>query len=205
MNPSHHPVLLPFTALILLIATCLIPTAVADNPSSNTVISLYPGWNCVSVPRVLADGSDTGAIFRNVNLANHSMWAYNGSVSCWVRVTDATRIRPLEGFWVYSLNRTDVPLTYRNDPIQVPPVRKLPAGWSIIGFTDRSPASARDTLITVQKSWTIAIPYNATRQSFETAMVNGGSGEQSEQRLMHPMQGYWVYMNQKGDLAAMGV
>ena len=205
MNTSLHPGLLPFTALILLIATCAIPAAVADTTTSNTAIPLYPGWNCISVPRVLADGSDTGAIFQSVNLANHSMWAYNGSINRWARVTDTTKIRPLEGFWVYSFNRTDVPLTYRNDPIQVPPVRKLPAGWSIIGFTDRSPASARDTLITVQKSWTIAIPFNAANQTFETAIVNGGSGEQSDQRLMHPMQGYWVYMNQAGDLAAIGV
>jgi hypothetical protein len=97
-----------------------------------------------------------------------------------------------------------VPLVFSTDPTQVPPTKQLATGWNSIGFTGVNPATARDTLISVNSSWTQAMGFIAPAQAYDTQIIHGGTGQFSDSRLMFPTNGYWLYMTSPGTLSAIG-
>jgi len=180
-----------------------IKTISTNSPDANN-INLETGWNFVSVPKVLAAGSNTGAIFNNVDTGGHSIWSYDAFNQTWNRVLPTTLVQPLFGYWIYSTSPNVVPLSFSTDPTQVPPTKQLATGWNSIGFTGVDPATARDTLISVNASWTQAMGFNANAQAYDTQIVHGGSGQFSDLRLLFPTDGYWLYMTSPGTLSAIG-
>jgi len=168
-------------------------------------ITLGEGWNMVSVPKKLAPGYDTGSIFKNVMTEGRTIWEYDGSIHNWVPLYEDTPVLPLYGFWIYSKYPTTVPIKFDPNPLQIPPTRTLVKGWELIGFTGTIPASARDTLISVRNNWTQAMGFDTTAYQYDIQIINGGSGQFSDERLMHPTKGYWLFMTGPGDLSAIGV
>lgn len=181
------------------------PITTTTTPVPYDKIGLKSNWNFVSVPKVLAEGNNTGSIFSAVDRAGHSIWYYDGFQKLWVRIDANTIIRPLEGIWIFSRTPMDVPLKFDTNPIMLPPTKKLAQGWNTVGFTGFTPATARDTLLSVKSNWTQTIGFDATAQAYEASIINGGSGEHSDQRIMYPTKGYWVYMNGAGEITAIGV
>jgi hypothetical protein len=176
-----------------------------SSTSSTLSITLQPGWNFVSTPKRLSAGNNTGLIFANVNTQAHSIFRYNATSQAWEVIAPGTIISPLDGFWVYSAQQTAVPLNFDNNPSQsLPPTKTLAAGWNGIGFGDVNPATAHDTLSSVNSLWSIAIGYDANGQMFEISIINGGTGTHSDIRQMLPTKAYWLFMNQPGTLAALG-
>ncbi|QYZ80130.1 hypothetical protein E2N92_12180 [Methanofollis formosanus] len=195
-------------------------------PGSLDVIALAPGWNFVSVPTALAAGNDTAAVFAAVDTASHSVFRYDTANGAWVALKAADRIAPLEGFWIFANRSTTVPLTFSTAlPVQ-PAARDLSPGWNAVGVAaappERAvaaaggggggggsyvvgPASARDALLSVNGKWTTLIGFDAGRQTFETAIVSGGSGAYADSRLVYPQQGYWLYMTEPGTLCGLAV
>ena len=47
--------------------------------------------------------------------------------------------------------------------------------------------------------------FDAGHQVFETAVINGGSGEYADDRMVYQGRGYWLYMTGPGTLCAIGV
>jgi len=180
-----------------------IKTIFTNSPDANN-ISLSAGWNFISVPKVLATGSNTGAIFGNVNTGGHSIWQYDAASQTWTRVTPTTLVQPLFGYWIFSTTPTVVPLTFSTDPTQVPPTRQLATGWNAIGFTGVNPASSHDTFVSVNTSWTQSMGFIASSQVYDTQIIHGGSGQFSDSRLLFPTDGYWLYMTSPGTLSAIG-
>ena len=176
----------------------------APQPSEYNLV-LGEGWNLVSVPKKLAPGHDTGSIFNNVTTEGRTIWEYEAAINNWVPVYADTQVLPLYGFWIYSKYPATVPLKFDPNPLQVPPSRKLAKGWELIGFSGTIPASARDTLISVRNNWTQAMGFNTTLYQYDIQVINGGSGQFSDERLMHPSKGYWLFMTGPGDLSAIGV
>ena len=174
-------------------------------PPSPDNLTLSPGWNFISVPRPLAAGNDTAMIFAGVNTTGRSVLRYNTTIRDWTQLDKEDRIVPLEGFWVYSANPTTVPLNFSTDPLLPPAERILSAGWNAVGTTGTAPATARDTLYSVNAQWTTLIGFNAGSQSFESGVVNGGSGANADTRSVYPGRGYWLHMTGPGTLCALGV
>ena len=160
----------------------------------------------ISVPRTLAEGYNTAAsVFGNVPTGDHAIWEYDSFTSKWVQMEEDSPVRPLYGIWIYSTSSYSVPLYFQTDDITVPPERNLPAGWSCIGFTGFIPASARDTLLSVFDQWSQSIGWDAEYQVYETPIINGGEPPFSDDRLLYPTKGYWLYMSDPGILSALGV
>ena len=168
-------------------------------------LNLGEGWNLVSVPKKLAPGYDTGSIFKDVDTEGRTIWEYDGVAHNWVPINANTSVLPLYGFWIYSKSPTTIPLKYDPNPLQIPPTRHLVQGWNLIGFSGTIPASARDTLISVRNIWTQAMAFDATAYKYEVQIINGGSGQYNDSRMMNPTKGYWLFMTGPGDLSAIGV
>jgi len=167
-------------------------------------LTLSPGWNFVSILRPLAAGNDTTAIFAGVDVDGHSALRYDTANRSWINLKPTDRLAPLEGIWIYSAGPTTVPLNFSTDPLTPPAERTLAAGWNAIGVTGTAPATARDTLYSVNGQWTNLLGYDAGRQAFETGIVNGGSGANADTRSVYPGRGYWLYMTGPGTLGAIG-
>lgn len=176
---------------------------ITPGPIDPTNISLYSGWNFISVARSLSDSaSNASDIFRNVPTGGHAIWSYDPLGQYWNQVLTNTKIEPLYGYWIYSVTPTTINLTFKNDPLQAPPTRNLPSGWAAVGFTGSTPATSKDTFSSVKNSWIYARGFDNARQQWEQTMVNGGQGENT---YLYPSKGYWLYMETAGTLAAIGV
>ncbi|MBN1167967.1 MAG: hypothetical protein JXA44_12685 [Methanospirillaceae archaeon] len=177
------------------------------NASKNTdIMILEGGWNFVSVPKRLASGENTAAIFHMLNSDGRSIWAYESddtTFGAWKTLKESDKISPLNGYWVYSAKPATITLSYSNDPLSTPPLRDLKPGWNAIGFASITPATARDALLSAKKSWIEIIGFDAKTQSSLPAILNGGDGEHSDKTYLTPMQGYWCLVNESCMYAAL--
>ena len=78
------------------------------------------------------------------------------------------------------------------------------SGWNMFGFTGNTPASARDSLLSIRSSWTEVIGWDPASQQFETTIVNGGSNDQADSRMLLPTRSYWVFVTESCSLASIG-
>ncbi len=176
-----------------------------EPPPSGPALTLHPGWNFISVPRLLAAGNDTAAIFAGVRTDNRSIFRYDTAAGDWVALDKDDRIAPLEGFWIYSVGPATVPLNFSTTLPVSPAERALSTGWNAIGTTSGAvPPTARDALFSVSGQWTNLIGFDAETQAFETAIVNGGRDAYADSRQVYPGRGYWLSMTGPGTLYAIG-
>ena len=178
---------------------------VTDVPLPGENLTLSPGWNFISIPRPLAAGNDTAAIFEGVKTGGRSAFRYDTAAGDWIALQETDRLAPLEGIWIYSTGPATVPLNFSTDPLTPPAERALAAGWNAVGIAGTAPTTARDTLLSVDGQWTTLIGFDTQTQAFETGIVNGGSGTNTDSRLVYPGRGYWLYMTGPGTLCAIGV
>ncbi|MDV2481736.1 hypothetical protein F8E02_06890 [Methanoculleus sp. Wushi-C6] len=178
---------------------------VVEPPTGDTTISLEAGWNFVSTPKQLADGSNTFAVFFDiVDTAGHSIQFYDGLEQKWKPVASTDSFRPLDGVWVYSNEACTVSLTFASGEPGLPPMKNLGKGWNAIGFSDTVPESAVNTLLSLGNHWTTLIGFDAGAQEYEVSIIRGASGRHGEERTMEPTQGYWIYTTGADTLAAIG-
>lgn len=164
-------------------------------PASD-VINLYPGWNFVSTPRILADDNNTARhVFGNVNAAGHSIYLYNAQNGVWEPLAASSIIKPLDGIWMYSNNPVQVDLHYKNNPLETPPTKHLYPGWNAIGSGEYQQVSAHNALLTIQGSWAKLIGFDNILQSYDSTIFNSNP---SNQATVYPKKGYWVFMTTNG-------
>ncbi len=171
------------------------------DPNTGEIV-LSPGWNCVSTAKGLVPGLDNASIFANVPTAGHSLMRYNSSTG-WASVKSSDLINPLEGLWIYAAVHTIVPVQFNPNPEHVPPTIRLGSGWNSIGFFGTIPISARDTFLSVQNLWRYCVGYDESLQKYDLIIENGGSGNSSDQRMMKPYHGYWLYMTGEGEFTGI--
>ncbi len=205
LRPGHY------TVTVESIETGAFQTAAFDvleghgDQPSGPAHTLHPGWNFVSVPRPLAAGNDTAAIFASVDTGGHSVLRYDTAAGQWLALEETDQIGPLEGFWIYSTGLMTVPLNFSTALPAPPTERALTSGWNAVGTViGATPPSARDAFLSVSRQWTTLIGFDAKTQAFEMAIVNGGSGAYTDSRQVYPGRGYWLYMTEPGTLCATG-
>ncbi len=166
-------------------------------------ISLNQGWNFISVPKMLADGQNTAqTLFGHVDVGGHSIFAYNPRTKSWNTVSASTVINPLDAIWIYSTNKDTVYLYFAGDALQIPPTRKLVKGWNTFGVTSLNTVPAQNALLSVRDQWVYVIGFDSSIQRYQGTILNV---PESNTNVLYPGYGYWIYMNEEGDLAAIGI
>lgn len=166
-------------------------------------ISLSPGWNFVSTPKTLADNWNTAEkLFGSLPVAGHSVFSFNPTMNQWISLTAKSVFKPFEPVWIYSEHTAAIPLHFAPDAMQIPPTRKLTKGWNTIGITSVSQISAHNALLSIKDDWVYVIGYDATTQRYEQTIMNV---PESQNSILVPGKGYWIYMSAEGELAGTGV
>lgn len=172
-------------------------------PEEPATITLSRGWNFVSTPKRLADGSDTvGAVFGDIDTGGHAILTYDQNLGL-VPMASEDRFEPLDALWVYANRSTTVSLVYESDPLRVPPSKVLSSGWNAIGSPAAAITTADRALHSVQQEWTEIIGYDPAAQAYETPIMNGGTGEYNDSRTLVPTGGYWIFVTENCTLASI--
>ncbi len=166
-------------------------------PSEN-YISLYPGWNCVSTPRWLADGHNTAAIFSGVDVDGHSIYRYDAERGLFTTLSTESEIVPLDAIWIYSAKTDRVYLTFEQN-YGLLPEKTLFKGWNSVGFTGLEPVSAKTTFASVANAWVYCLVYDPIEQNYQQTIVK----DHNDTTALTPYQGYWLFMNENGVLAGL--
>ena len=160
------------------------------------VIPLHTGWNFISLPSYPPEGNHTAAVFSQVE-SGKPCYVYEAPAWRALETTDV--LEPLVGYWIYSEDETEVSFTgrYANPPI--PPFRVLSPGWNAIGTGSLSPISTDEALHSLEDSWVTLLRFDNSLQVYTTPVMNGFGNTP-----MMPGQGYWIYMNEEGELVGFG-
>lgn len=177
--------------------------AISDSYNSG-VVELQQGWNIVGIPRRLNEENNKASIFSGIDSMGRSIWTFNSDTGGWKDLTAEDVLMPLDGYFVYSAKPEKITLTYTVDPLQVPPVKELIAGWNLVGFSGATPASARDSLLSIRKTWTQVIGWDPSKQQTEQTIINGGNDTHVDSQMLTPMRAYWVYVDGPCSLASIG-
>ncbi len=166
-------------------------------------VTLNQGWNFISVPKMLADGQNNAkALFSHVDVGGHSIFAYNPRTKSWSTVSATTVINPLDAVWIYSTKKDAVYLYFAGDALQIPPTRKLVKGWNTFGVTSLNTVPAQNALLSVRDQWIYVIGFDSSIQRYQGTIMNV---PESNVNVLYPGYGYWIYMSEEGDLAAIGI
>ena len=93
-------------------------------------------------------------------------------------------------------------LYFEGDALQIPPTRKLVKGWNTFGVTSLNPVPAYNALLSIRDKWVYVIGYESATQRFQNTIMNVPD---SAQNTLYPGYGYWIYMSEEGELAAIGL
>lgn len=166
-----------------------------ESPVTGT-IPLSSGWNFISVPKKLAAGKDTAAIFEHINVDGHSAFRYDSAMMKWIPLSRTTIVSPLDGIWLYSKYSDEVALAFDSGSIKIPSVRELKQGWNAIGITGFEPRQAVHALLTVQNVWVYCLGFNNVYQRYDEMIIKG----QNDYINLNPYHGYWIYLTSDGKL-----
>ncbi len=177
------------------------PTIRPVQPQDITTLSFKPGWNFISIPKMLSADQNTAAVlFANVQTGGRNIIGYDANVSGWVKLSDTDVVRPLNGYWIFSDAAVSIKLIFSENPT-VPAVKPLYPGWNAIGLSSDEPISTANALTGV--SWRTLLPWNVAAGKWGAAVINGGSGGYGAERMMTTGNGYWLYVTEEGVLTGL--
>ena len=166
------------------------------------IIKLYPGWNFVSVPKRLADGHNTASqVFGGVDLGPNGVLLWDADAVAWKKVMAGNILQPLNGYWIDSVTRIDVPLTFDTVTTPAPYPKQLYTGWNAIGYAGTTSMSARNFLTLgggLNGNWDILYGYHDGILPDIPIIRDSNDG-----LPMYPTKGYWIAMNQNDTLTAV--
>ena len=160
-------------------------------------ILLYPGWNMISIPYPLKSEQNTGSIFSHINTSGHTIWRYQSEGNDWIPLHPQDTLSQMDVIWIYSGTRTVFSLNY-DDSTGNLTARHLSPGWNPIGIPGRYTLTAYDLFTPLQNEWSYILVFDPKLQQYRPVIVNGGKGLYSDERLLYPTEGFWVYMNNPG-------
>ena len=165
---------------------------------TGSTIHLAPGYNHVSIPRMVDAANDTvSKLFKAVDTGGvpFAIYGDDNGVTNWTNVSDDYKVRPLEMVRVYSTANVDVIPTYIEGGKYS---KNLSTGWSGngVGIMAMQPTAASVSLASLGESWDKVLAFNAESQRWEPLITRGVNNDQ----YLYPTVGYVIEMNSDGVL-----
>jgi hypothetical protein len=164
-------------------------------------VSIWPGWNFVSVPRTLEEGENTaGIVFAMVQTEGRSIWWYNATAKSWHAMTSDEPLETLDAYWVYSSQVGPyIPYYYSTEfGGSAPRVKHLDPGWNAIGMGSVNSMNTSYYLASLVNNWSVMLEFDSETQVYYPPQIYGLAMSD-----MQPTKGYWIYMKERGDLLEM--
>ncbi len=183
----------------------LATVSITINPAVET-ISLFQGWNFVSVPAKLDNSScEIQQVFPGIDTDGNPIYLYDNGT--WNQMAASDIFMPLDGIWIYSMSSEDAVLIFDTNPVMLPPTKDLELSWNAIGHSSKEPVNANSTLYSVESKWAYLIGFDASSQNYEPAIINNheDGSAYDEDNPMHPTKGYWLFMTEPGLLGGISL
>ncbi len=158
-------------------------------------IALVPGWNFISIPMVLASGSDTAEVFKDIPSGGHSVFTYDPTAG-WKTIGRTELLSAMNAYWIYSEQALTIPLKATGRPTSP---KSLSTGWSIMGIPGTVQVPASQALSSIAE-WTYVIGFDSGLQQYNQPIIKGGTGPNSDTTPLVPGSGYWIYLPAPGQL-----
>ena len=157
---------------------------------------LYPGWNFISVPKKLSAAYDTAAeLFSGVNTSGKGILVYNASAKLWDQVMSSTVIKPLNAYWIYSVEEKAITPEFDRG-VHTPGTKTLYKGWNGVGLSAEEHTAASITFHGL--NWRTYLSWNAAEQKYNSPILKGESGKYGDENPVFLWKGGWVYMEEGG-------
>lgn len=160
-------------------------------------ITLYKGWNMVSIPYPLMEEDCTGEVFSAMNTGGHTIWRYNSKGLLWAPVRPGDMLSQMDVVWIFSPFTQYLNLRFDNTSTHQKSFY-LQKGWNPIGVPGRESITAKNLFSPLGDAWSYILVFDPKTQEYRPSIINGGSGVYSENRLIYPAEGCWIYMNRPG-------
>ncbi len=162
-------------------------------------IPLKEGWNFISIPCVLENSSIDG-VLAGVSY-NSPLLYYNAETSVW---DTALTFEPLKGYWInvsaadqVILEDSLVKQEIQDSPAPQPQIQ-IYEGWNAIGSNYEYAETAEKTLMSIDAK------YAKIDDGYGLIALNGEDYEDAEDGtenfIMYPYNGYWVFVTLDGVL-----
>ena len=159
------------------------------------VMNLNEGWNFISFPKYLDASCDTASeLLGSLDTDGISPLGYDAKTGWYVLKAD-TRMKPLDGYWVYTKEDTDLPLKY-STAVNTPPSKSVYKGWNAVGLSAEKTMTAKSAFSNLE--WVRCLSWDVEQSKWGTVIVNGGSSENSEELKLELGSGNWLYVEADG-------
>jgi hypothetical protein len=166
-------------------------------------ITLNHGWNLISLP-VVPESIDIADVLGSTAANIVSVLTYDASTGQWQTYhpneSDTGNLQTMTAGYAYWINYgSDTSGTLAGsgnlllEGQNVPPSRKLAAGWNLIGYYQRENTTSVSTTNALANSlnnyWSLLAKYNSQSSSF--SFLN-------DESQVNPGEGFWIFLNGVG-------
>ena len=161
-------------------------------------ITLQHGWNFISVPKTLDESTNTvEKLFNEIDTDNRQILTYDALAKKWISLNKTDVIQPLNAYWIYTKQEAVVNFIYSNEVNELLSKQLYP-GWNAIGLSSDADISAQRAFACLNNTWKTLIPWNLVDGSYDSVIINGGSGIYGPERVITLGTGYWLYVDSEG-------
>lgn len=167
-----------------------------DEPvTPSSYLPLRAGWNFISIPKYLDSSCDTaGELFGSLNTDGMSHLGYDAKTGWYVLKAD-TQLKPLDGYWVYSKEAANLPLTYSQE-INVPAVKAVYKGWNAVGLSAETSLPAG--FVFSNLDWVRCLSWDLEEGKWGTVIAKNVQVHNSEETPVTLGNGNWLYVETDG-------
>ena len=167
-----------------------------DEPvTPSSYLPLRAGWNFISIPKYLDSSCDTaGELFGSLNTDGMSHLGYDAKTGWYVLKAD-TQLKPLDGYWVYSKEAANLPLTY-SEEINVPAEKAVYKGWNAVGLSAETSLPAG--FVFSNLDWVRCLSWDLEEGKWGTVIAKNVQVHNSEETPVTLGNGNWLYVETDG-------
>jgi hypothetical protein len=167
-------------------------------------ITLYTGWNLVSLP-LIPDNTSIADVTAGINDTVAIIWGWDAEGQAWLwnvpdnALSTLTTMEPSSGYWFFMNSPATLEVFGQEmpDPPTLTPAYDVFEEWNLIGFTSTTSMSPESYLASIAGNYSIIWGWDAEGQAW-LWYVPGNPA--SILTTMEPGDGYWLWGTAEGTI-----